>query len=154
MNTIRKWWLKQTASVVHVGTKYAVRKPIFSIFRILTTGDRYEYLDLNTLPNLPINSAAGKGGVYGMPGAHNSVRSQVSKPKNKFTKLHWWSAPETITKYCVDESIQVVIDALEDAIEWKKPELVELPPVSKVEDVRLELAQQKLSGYKRKEQRE
>ena len=153
MNTIRKWWLKQTASVVHVGTKYAVRKPIFSIFRILTTGDRYEYLDLNTL-NLPINPAAGKGGVYGMPGGHNSVRSQVSKPKNKSTKLHWWSTPETITKYCVDESIQVVIDALEDAIEWKKPELVELPPVSKVEDVRLELAQQKLSGYKRKEQRE
>ena len=149
---IKNWWLRQTASVVHVGTKYAVRKPIFSIFRILTTGDRYEYLDLNTLPPLDTvyKSSAGKGGVYGMPGAHN----KVSKPKNKFTKLHWWSSPETVTKYCVDESIQVVINALEDAINWKKPELVELPPVSKVEDVRLELAQQKLSGKYTKEQKE
>jgi hypothetical protein len=142
MNTIEKWWLRQTASVVHVGTKYAVRKPIFSIFRILTTGDRYEYLDLNTLPPLDIvnNTVGPKGGVYGMPGAHNKIRTRT------FTKLHWWSTPETITKYCVHESIQVVTEALQDAIEWKKPELVELPPVSKVENVRLELAQQKLSG--------
>ena len=143
MNVIQKWWLRQTASVVHVGTKYAVRKPIFSIFRILALGNRYEYLDLNTLP--PLDMVTTRGTLTGKTIAHNKGPTRKIRTRT-FTKLHWWSTPETITKYCVHESIQVVIDALQDAIEWKKPELIELPPVSKVENVRLELAQQKLSG--------
>jgi len=146
MNRLRKWWLGKTVSIVHVGLNYAVRKPIFDLFRVITTGDRYEYLDLgfNTTIHKPVTA---KQGVYGhitnMPRSiEKSDEILIPRP----TKIQWWTTDDTITKYCVDPDLQKIVNARNALLIWKPPSMSRLPKVSKVENVPMELAQQKLAG--------
>mgnify|MGYP000029340798 FL=1 len=177
MNKLQQWWLKKTTSIVHVGSNYAVRKPNWSILRLLINGDIYEYLDLsigigwgpNTPPysgsgpglygqktrnNVPWSGGPGRprptgptgtaGGVYGMP---NTPKEYADALGPKPTNIQWWWTNKTITKYCVSPDLQKVVNARNALLVWKPPTIVRLPKIAKVENVDMELAQQKLSGF-------
>lgn len=167
MNRLRRWWLGKTVSIVHVGLNYAVRKPHWSILRLLINGDVYEYLDLGigidskkkellkgpglygqnkqTIPGGNSPTAQTQGGVYGMP---NTPKEYADALGPAPTTIHWWLTDDTITKYCVSPDLQKVVNARNALLAWKPPTMVRLPKVVKVENVPMELAQQKLSGWK------
>ena len=169
MNRLRQWWLGKTVSIVHVGLNYAVRKPHWSILRLLINGDVYEYLDLgigidskkeellkgpglygqnqNTYHGVS-PTAQHQGGVYGMP---NTPKEYADALGPAPTTIHWWLTDDTITKYCVSPDLQKVVNARNALLVWKPPTMVRLPKVAKVENVDMELAQQKLSGFVSKE---
>jgi hypothetical protein len=170
MNRLRKWWLGKTVSIVHIGLNYAVRKPHWSILRLLINGDVYEYLDLG----IGIESGDGpglygqkkhrshrqytyhgisptaqtQGGVYGMP---NTPKEYADALGPAPTTIQWWLTDDTITKYCVSPDLQKVVNARNALLVWEPPTMVRLPKVAKVENVDMELAQQKLSGFVSKE---
>ena len=169
MNRLRQWWLGKTVSIVHVGLNYAVRKPHWSILRLLINGDVYEYLDLgigidskkeellkgpglygqnqNTYHGVS-PTAQHQGGVYGMP---NTPKEYADALGPAPTTIHWWLTDDTITKYCVSPDLQKVVNARNALLVWKPPTMGRLPKVAKVENVDMELAQQKLSGFVSKE---
>lgn len=170
MNRLRKWWLGKTVSIVHIGLNYAVRKPHWSILRLLINGDVYEYLDLgigiesgdgpglygqkkhrshrqNTYHGIS-PTAQHQGGVYGMP---NTPKEYADALGPAPTTIHWWLTDDTITKYCVSPDLQKVVNARNALLVWKPPTMGRLPKVAKVENVDMELAQQKLSGFVSKE---
>ena len=63
------------------------------------------------------------------------------------TTIQWWLTDDTITKYCVSPDLQKVVNARNALLVWKPPTMGRLPKVAKVENVDMELAQQKLSGF-------
>lgn len=168
VNRLRRWWLGKTVSIVHVGLNYAVRKPHWSILRLIINGDVYEYLDLGmselvkgpglygqkTRNNVPWSGGPGRprptgptgtaGGVYGMP---NTPKEYADALGPKPTNIQWWWTESTITKYCVSPDLQKVVNARNALLMWKPPTMVRLPKIAKVENVDMELAQQKLSGF-------
>lgn len=136
---IRDWWYKQTTAVVHVGDNaYAVRKYSFWHFK-------FEYLDLSIAQTGPLNSdklkKLGKtnpGSAYGLP-----AQGPFMSPPHS---VNWWSTDETVSKYCVSKSLQSVVDARNALINFRPVKKVTLPKITKVANVDLELAQQKLAG--------
>ena len=138
---IRDWWYKQTTSVVHVGEDaYAVRKYSFTTFK-------FEYLDLSIAQTGPLNSSKIKqlgksiqktGSAYGLP-----AQGPFMSPPHS---VNWWATDETVSKYRVSKSLQSVVDARNALINFRPVKKVTLPTITKVANVDLELAQQKLAG--------
>tara|TARA_A200000159_G_C7178129_1_gene278377 strand:- start:111 stop:563 length:453 start_codon:yes stop_codon:yes gene_type:complete len=136
---IRDWWYKQTTAVVHVGENaYAVRKYSFTTFK-------FEYLDLSIAQTGPLNSSKLKklsktnsGSAYGLP-----AQGPFMSPPHS---VNWWATDETVSKYCVSKSLQSVVDARNALINFRPVKKVTLPTITKVANVDLELAQQKLAG--------
>jgi hypothetical protein len=60
--------------------------------------------------------------------------------------VNWWATDETVSKYCVSKSLQSVVDARNALINFRPVKKVTLPTITKVANVDLELAQQKLAG--------
>lgn len=143
---IRDWWYKQTTAVVHVGEDaYAVRKYSFTTFK-------FEYLDLSIAQTGPLNSSKIKqlsksiqktGSAYGLP-----AQGPFMSPPHS---VNWWATDETVSKYCVSKSLQSVVDARNALINFRPVKKVTLPTITKVANVDLELAQQKLAGVHQEE---
>jgi hypothetical protein len=96
-------------------------------------------------------TAQTQGGVYGMPNTPKEYADALGGGYSDETTIQWWLTDDTITKYCVSPDLQKVVNARNALLVWEPPTMVRLPKVAKVENVDMELAQQKLSGFVSKE---
>lgn len=121
-----KFLNKYCTKIVRFDKKYAVRRRHWFRYPLGLYED--EYLDLKSMEHQLRKKSL----------AEESIIDPAKK-------LHWWNSPNTINSYCLSEDLEYVLKMMYAVRGYQPPAEYELPKEEVVKDIRLELAQYKLS---------
>lgn len=124
--SVSNWVNKRFAKVVKHGNRYGIRRRL---------GFRAEYLDLTSMmprKNIEGGVLYNKENNFGLPDA----------------KVYWWDTPKNIDKYCLDEDMDKVLNALERLGCFTPDPQPTLDPVEFIDNINVERALYKIRGAK------